>query len=73
LINELKKLLEDPTASILFLTGAGISTPSGIPDFKTQSSNWKFEKTRDEVISIGFFRAKPERFWEIYPSVFGNY
>lgn len=46
------------------LTGAGISTPSGIPDFRSPSSGlWVMEDPM-EVASIWAFRRRPEAFFE---------
>ena len=45
----------------VLLSGAGMSTESGIPDFR--SSGGIYEKTPEEVFSIGFFRKHPDRFY----------
>jgi NAD-dependent protein deacetylase/lipoamidase len=45
------------------LTGAGISTPSGIPDFRSEGTGlWSREEPM-EVASLSTFRTKPERFF----------
>jgi NAD-dependent deacetylase len=45
------------------LTGAGISTPSGIPDFRSEGSGlWSHDEPM-EVASLTTFRTAPERFF----------
>src|SRR5512138_553022 len=45
------------------LTGAGISTPSGIPDFRSEGTGlWSHDEPL-EVASLATFRTAPERFF----------
>lgn len=48
---------------VVVLTGAGISTPSGIPDFRSPSSGlWEHDDPM-EVANIQTFKRSPERFF----------
>jgi NAD-dependent deacetylase len=48
------------------LTGAGISVPSGIPDFRTPGTGLWENVDPMEVAHIEVFRRDPERFWHFY-------
>jgi NAD-dependent deacetylase len=46
------------------LTGAGLSTPSGIPDFRSTGTGLWSRDEPLEVASLSIFRTAPERFFE---------
>jgi len=48
---------------VVVLTGAGISTPSGIPDFRSEGSGLWSRDEPMEVASLSTFRTNPERFF----------
>jgi NAD-dependent deacetylase len=52
--------------SVIALTGAGISVPSGIPDFRTPETGLWETVDPMEVAHIDAFRSDPERFWRFY-------
>jgi len=48
------------------LTGAGVSVPSGIPDFRTPEAGLWAKVDPMEVAHISVFERDPERFWSYY-------
>jgi NAD-dependent deacetylase len=52
--------------SAVALTGAGVSVPSGIPDFRTPETGLWAKVDPLEVAHIDVFRREPERFWSYY-------
>lgn len=54
--------------SIVFFGGAGVSTESGIPDFRSVDGLYtqKFDYPPEEIISHGFFVRDPEYFFRFY-------
>lgn len=57
--------------STVALTGAGISVPSGIPDFRSPGTGIWENVDPMEVAHIDVFRREPERFWTFYRPRFG--
>ena len=58
----------DEAQRIVFFGGAGVSTESGIPDFRSVDGlyNQKFKYPPETIISHSFFERKPEEFFEFY-------
>jgi NAD-dependent deacetylase len=59
------------SASTVVLTGAGVSVPSGIPDFRTPETGLWANVDPMEVAHIDVFEGDPERFWRYYRPRFG--
>lgn len=56
------------SSRIVFFGGAGVSTESGIPDFRSVDGlyNQKFEYPPEKIISRSFYDADPEYFFRFY-------
>ena len=56
--------------NIVFFGGAGVSTESGIPDFRSESGLYnarsKYGRSPEEIISHSFFVRSPAIFYEYY-------
>ena len=53
---------------IVFFGGAGVSTESGIPDFRSVDGLYsqKFDYPPETIISHGFYQRRPEYFFRFY-------
>ncbi len=60
--------LIDSSQRIVFFGGAGVSTESGIPDFRSVDGlyNQKYDWPPEEILSHSFFMHQPEEFWRFY-------
>ena len=60
--------LIDKSQKIVFFGGAGVSTESGIPDFRSQDGlyNQKYKYPPEEIISHTFFSYRTDEFYEFY-------
>ncbi len=58
----------DESQRIVFFGGAGVSTESGIPDFRSVDGlyNQKYAWPPEEILSRTFFDAQPEEFYRFY-------
>ena len=66
-IEKLKQWIAQ-SSRIVFFGGAGVSTESGIPDFRSVDGlyNQKFEYPPEQIISHSFFVRRPEYFYRFY-------
>ena len=58
--------------SVVALTGAGVSVPSGIPDFRSPGTGLWEKVDPMEVAHIDAFRRDPVRFWRFYGERFAT-
>ena len=58
----------DRSDNIVFFGGAGVSTESGIPDFRSVDGlyNQKYAWPPEQILSRTFFDAQPEEFYRFY-------
>lgn len=70
-IRELNKMIEE-SSNIVFFGGAGVSTESGIPDFRSADGIYMmdYKYPPEEIISRSFFDAHPKEFFEFYKKYF---
>ena len=65
----LQQLLDD-AGRIAVLTGAGMSTESGIPDFRSANGVWSRDMSLAEAVSVDYFRRAPTAFWQAFRDIF---
>ena len=68
---KLTKILEE-SHDIVFFGGAGVSTESGIPDFRSAEGLWneklKIQLTPEQLVSHTYFEKYPQEFFDFYRS-----
>ena len=66
-IQELQKIIDEHD-NIVFFGGAGVSTESGIPDFRSVDGlyNQKYDYPPETMLSHSFFERHPEEFFRFY-------
>ena len=58
----------DESENIVFFGGAGVSTESGIPDFRSVDGLYhqQYKYPPEQIISHSFFMADPSEFYRFY-------
>lgn len=69
-MNEIAKLqtMIDESSRIVFFGGAGVSTESNIPDFRSADGLYRqtYKYAPEQIVSHSFFTRYPEEFYEFY-------
>lgn len=67
MLEEFKKIINESN-NIVFFGGAGVSTESGIPDFRSKDGlyNQKYDYPPEEILSHTFFYNNTEEFYKFY-------
>lgn len=69
-MNKIEQLQDifDKSHKIVFFTGAGVSTESGIPDFRSTDGlyNQHYAYPPEKIISHSFFQNNPKEFYRFY-------
>lgn len=66
-VDMLRQYIED-SDNIVFFGGAGVSTESGIPDFRSVDGLYheKYDYPPETILSRSFFKKNPEAFYRFY-------
>lgn len=67
MVAELEKIIAE-SGNIVFFGGAGVSTESGIPDFRSVDGLYhqKYDYPPEEILSHTFWEENPEEFYRFY-------
>ncbi len=65
MIDKLTEAIKE-SKNIVFFSGAGMSTDSGIPDFRSSTGLYKNNLHAEEILSHSFFMNNPKEFYEFY-------
>lgn len=68
-IERLKQAI-DGAESICVLSGAGMSTASGIPDFRSKDGIYTKFNNVEYLLSESYYYRSPKQFWESFKSIF---
>ena len=66
-IEQLRQWIAD-SDNIVFFGGAGVSTESGIPDFRSTDGLYhqQYDDPPETILSHTFYKSNPQEFWRFY-------
>ena len=69
-VKQLKEWI-DQSGNIVFFGGAGVSTESGIPDFRSTGGLYhqQYDYPPETILSHSFYEANPEEFFRFYRKI----
>ncbi|PLS16889.1 NAD-dependent protein deacylase [Bacillus sp. M6-12] len=68
-ISELAERIKG-SKNIVILTGAGVSTDSGLPDFRSSQGIYNRDQRLEYYLSRSYFQQNPAEFWKHYIDIF---
>ncbi len=54
----------------VFFGGAGVSTESGVPDFRSAKGIYQVERNAEEILTVRFMKREPEHYYDFYRKYF---
>lgn len=68
-IQKLAKLIQNSNHTVFF-GGAGVSTESGVPDFRSAKGIYQVERHAEEILTPRFMKQQPENYYDFYRKYF---
>ena len=59
--------------SFVFFGGAGVSTESGVPDFRSHKGIYTNQPSAETMLTPSYMERHPESFWEFYRELFMSF
>ena len=72
MLRQVAEVLRNTTNAVAF-TGAGVSTESGIPDFRSSTGIYTQTDNAMELLSLTTFHARPKEFYQFFKDSFLRY
>lgn len=69
MIEQLAQVLNEAN-KITVLTGAGLSTASGIPDFRSRGGLYDNNLNVESILSESYYNTNPKMFWKYFKEIF---